>query len=534
MSISFNHPLDTVTSTAGNGSLKLIVLGGTPTNPKPIRLDSSSVIMPVKDLPTGEAGAVVFDRATLTLKYHNGTNWVELLSATEVVEPVNQQIIQILNKLNSKVESVTYSSSSIPQASISGTNLNIVFPLPSSSQGSTGLYTSAKPGSIMHYSLSSGQGVASIREQMSGQSNGQAGRNGTSGAPWITSDGWCFADGQWWTWQGEAGTITKQVPNLNQEAYLKGISTSGITKTDSVIAGGGTLSNFTFAFPNHYHGTGQMGSLYGDGRDDYYPIIGRTWYDGYQYQGVMTNGEQEYRKVMNVNGNDPQIATSTTMAIYPNGTETTITHNHNLTGIDVAHFNVAVLYNISEPSVALSEKVANQRYVLKTGDTMSGTLSIANSASISGDGTNLQLFYRTSGGGERAAIYHQSSTSTLRLRSNGGAEVSISNTGALTVPSTATITGNTIVQGKNVVRSVNGVTANTSGEITLPSAGVQDIRQTGIMYLPAHKDSGNNIAGAGACVIGAQVNGEWDNNEQLIYTWLQKLINGVWITIGRE
>ena len=54
MSISFNNPLDTMTSTGANGSLELIVLGGTPTNPRPIRFNSSSVILPVQALPAGE------------------------------------------------------------------------------------------------------------------------------------------------------------------------------------------------------------------------------------------------------------------------------------------------------------------------------------------------------------------------------------------------------------------------------------------------------------------------------------------------
>ena len=62
---------------------------------------------------------------------------------------------------------------------------------------------------------------------------------------------------------------------------------------------------------------------------------------------------------------------------------------------------------------------------------------------------------------------------------------------------------------------------------------VQDIRQSGIMNLSVA--SGNNTqAPAGGVVIGAIVNGDWDNNEILKYTWLQKNVNGTWLTIGRE
>ena len=64
MSISFNHPSNTMTST---GSLNLIVNGGNPTSPMPIRFNSTSVVMPVRALPSGESGAMVFDNGTKTM-----------------------------------------------------------------------------------------------------------------------------------------------------------------------------------------------------------------------------------------------------------------------------------------------------------------------------------------------------------------------------------------------------------------------------------------------------------------------------------
>lgn len=61
---------------------------------------------------------------------------------------------------------------------------------------------------------------------------------------------------------------------------------------------------------------------------------------------------------------------------------------------------------------------------------------------------------------------------------------------------------------------------------------VQDIRQSGIMNLAVGSNA-NTQAPAGGVVIGAIVNGTWDNNEILKYTWLQKNVNGTWLTIGR-
>ncbi|HED1541877.1 TPA: hypothetical protein R4S87_001859 [Kluyvera cryocrescens] len=61
---------------------------------------------------------------------------------------------------------------------------------------------------------------------------------------------------------------------------------------------------------------------------------------------------------------------------------------------------------------------------------------------------------------------------------------------------------------------------------------VQGMRQSGIMTLNVGSGA-NTQAAAGGVVIGARVNGDWDNNEQLKYTWLQQNINGEWVTIGR-
>ncbi|HHD2725904.1 TPA: hypothetical protein ACN014_001134 [Citrobacter freundii] len=62
---------------------------------------------------------------------------------------------------------------------------------------------------------------------------------------------------------------------------------------------------------------------------------------------------------------------------------------------------------------------------------------------------------------------------------------------------------------------------------------VQNIRQSGVAYIDAEKNSGQRLVPAGGVLIGSQVNVEWDNNEGFYYTWIQQNINGNWLTIGR-
>lgn len=457
MSISFNHPKDTMTSTS---TLNLIVLGGSPSTPRPIRFNASSVIMPVRALPTGEAGAMVFDTSSKTMKYHDGSSWIELLDASAIIAPIQISLQDIYNKLNKKVETVTYTSSAVPNASISGTNLNIVFPTPSSSgSGPSGLFTASKPGSIMHYSLSSGQGIANIREQMSGVVNGQAGRNGTQGAPYKTSDGWCLSDGMYWLWEGPSGNVLKQVPNLNQEAYLKSISLSGITKTDSPIPSSGNASNESLSVaqlpPLTFTVSGSTNAAGEHVHQQFYNPMGWSGTSGVK-DGTGRDDTGSGVHVTQPAGNHIHTFAGTTNTLGSGQT-----HTHTLMNVDVAHFNVAVLYNIAESTVALSETVANSRYVLKGGDVMTGSLTIANSATISANDTSLPLYFRNASGGERAAIYHSSSTNTLRLRSAGGSEVVISTTGALTVPSNTTIGGTLAVTGAASTGALN-----VAGQIT--------------------------------------------------------------------
>lgn len=524
MSISFNHPSNTVTSTS---TLNLIVLGGTVTTPRPLRLSASSVIMPVRELPVGEAAAMVFDTASKTMKYHNGIKWIELQDSEVILAPIEISLTDIYNRLNQKIDSVSFSTSAVPNASISGSNLNIVFPSGGGSgTGPSGLFTASKPGSIQYYALTSGQTAGSIREQMSGISGGQNGRNGSQASPWITSDGWCFADGMWWTWTGQNGTVTKQVPNLNNEAYLKTMSVNGLTKTDSRISASGNTSSVSISIaqlpPHNFSVSGET-STAGE-HNHQLPLS-----DDRAGTGRADGGNPN-----RLDGSQTTLSAGSHIHTFSATTNTIGSgqgHEHSLTSVDVNHYNVAALYNIAESSVALSENVANSRYVLKAGDTMTGTLTIATSASIKGDDNAVMLYFRNAANGERAAISHNKTNNTLRLRSSGGVEVQVNSTGGITIPGTATISGNTTVGGKNVVRSVNGVSADSSGDVTV-SAGIQDIRLGVQVQVTTHNTA---MLPSGYVCVGSKSNYN-DSNWELDTMYgcpIEKQVSGQWYVVNK-
>lgn len=528
MSISFNHPKNTMTSTS---TFNLVALGGTPTNPRPIRLNASSVIMPNRVLPTGEPGAMVFDTSSKTMKYHDGISWVELQDAKVILQPIQVSLQDIYNKLGTKVDSVSYSSSTVPSASISGSTLNINFPLTSGSGGTgpSGLYTSSKPGSIMHYSLASGMDAPSIREQMGGIAGSQTGRNGTQALPFKTSDGWCFADGTWWEWIGPNGTIVKQVPNLNQDAYLKGMNTAGVTKIDAVVKGTARTRGTVLT-------VSQLPPLK-------FTVTGRTSQDGFHTHDQITHGSDKPGSDA-LTSSRGDWAGFTIQNIQGSGThfhnvsgETNTLgsgeqHFHDMDNIDTDHYTTAILYNIAEGSVALSENSANSKYVLKSGDVMQGSLTIANLAAIQSDDTNLPLFFRNSLGGERAVIYHSSPTNTLRLRSAGGTDVAIDPTGKVIAPALEIANPSATVQGRNIVRSINNIQADVQGNVIF-SAGVNGIQLGSAIQLGQGGWRGNYGGSLPGYVMTAYESYSDSRHLAIQMRPIQMLMNSVWYTISQ-
>lgn len=526
MSISFNHPKNTVTST---GTLNLVVNGGSVNAPQPIRFSSTSVIMPVRSLPTGEAGAMVFDTATKTMKYHDGMNWIEILGEDVILSPIYNSISNIEAALGNKVDSVTYISGAVPQASISGTQLSITFPLSNGGGGSTisGLFTSSKQGSIQMYALNSGMNAGSIREQMSGVSGGQSGRNGSQTSPWVTNDGWCFADGMWWTWIGPNGAVTRQVPNLNQQAYLKPMAVNGVIQTSSIIGSSGSIGGTSLSIaqlPSHNFSFSGQTSAQGE-------HVHRQLYNPMGWNGSSSTKDGTGRDDSGSGVHITQPAGN--HFHYFSGTTNTLgsgqSHTHSLNNVDVSHFNVAVIYNIATASYALNEAAANGKYVLKSGDTMTGSLSVTSNMSVRGGATNITMSFNDNSGGERGMIYHSYTNNTLRLRANGGSEVTINNSGLLSSPSLAVTGTVATVNSQNIVRTINGISADTSGNVSLVVGSVTDIRlgtqvtenrASGTFNVPA----GNVMVGGDFSATGSQV---------LRSSPLQKQIGGTWYTVAQ-
>lgn len=464
MSLSINHPIGKVISTT---DLTFEVQGGTPTAPKPINLSASSVIMPNVQQPVGQSGAIIFDSTIKRMKYYDGQQWITWLPSSEITAPILQEIANINSKLNTKVDSVIYNSSAVPSASISGTTMYITFPTGSNSgSGTPGLFTSLPPGSITQYSLISGQTPESIREQMGGSAGSQNGRNGTQANPYVTSTGWCYSDGNYWQWNGPNGAVLQRVPNLNQNAYLKAMSTSGITKTDSVIGSSGTIGSTALSIEQlPPHAFSVTGSTNISGGHSHSQLLkgndrsGITAITASADAGVLT-------AIQNINASGDHVHTV-------NGTTNVLgsgqSHTHALNNVDVEHFNVAILYNIAQPSLALNQAAGDARYVLKAGDVMTGTLTIASSTIVRGNDTNLTLWYRDANNGERGLIYHNNSTNTIRIRANGGTEVSINNAGLLNA---STLTANTISSAGNLT-GVNAVLSNNinTGTLTVNGTG---------------------------------------------------------------
>lgn len=503
MSLSINHPSGKVTSTT---SLSFEVQGGTPTAPRNINLSASSVIMPNVQQPVGQSGAIFFDASSKRMKYYDGTQWIPWIPSSDITNPIMQDLTDIRNRLNTKVDSVIFNSSAIPSASISDTTLYITFPTGSNSGGgANGLFTSLPPGSISHYSLISGQTPASIREQMGGTSGSQAGRDGTQAKPFITNTGWCYADGNYWLWKGSDGDVIQRVPNLNQNAYLKAMSTSGITKTDSPIPSSGSVGNTVLTVgqlpPHSFNVTGSTNFTGGHTHGMQSLWSARMSIDDVRV-GVFRAGHSGYDGGVTTVAGDHSHSVSGSTNTLGSGQG----HNHTLDDVDVNHFNVAVLYNIAQPSLALNQDAGDKRYVLKAGDVMTGTLTIASSAIIRGNDNNLALWFRDSNNSERAIVYHNNSNNSINFRSNGGTEVQINNAGELTATSlkAATVTSTGNVNGVNAV-----LTGNTrTGTLTV----------TGTATASALNVSGTTNVGGALNVSGSATTGTLNVNGQITAT----------------
>lgn len=362
MSIEMLHPNDTISSTDSMIlSPKNKLSGGM------VIIDATMIKLPeIKQTPPLMSGGMYLDKLSNRMVYSNGSEWITIAKASDITDPINIELNKITTALKTKVDTVIAGVSYEPAASISGTTLYINFPTSGgggSSSNDTGLFSTAPEGAIQGYSLLSGQTHIDARSKMGEQS----GRDGSYDRPYRTRNGWCVADGNYWEWKGETDTIVKIVPNLNdQSPYLAGTPLNGRTITDRVIAASGQVDGHVLTvdeMPRHKHGIKLLHAAYDPKQDpDGYP---NTNWPTPETEAIHSENQPDYSRC------------------YPNGAGNPLgsvggnqPHTHGLTNAQPNHCNVIWLYNIAIPEKALTVAKGDGRYVLKTGDNMTGSLGI--------------------------------------------------------------------------------------------------------------------------------------------------------------
>ena len=338
-----------------------------------ITIDSSSVILPINNDESGTYGVVaatMFDKSIKRMKYHNGDEWITVFKGSDLTDPINNEISNIKNVLNTKVDTVISGVSSVPMASISGTTLYINFPVSGGGgtlpEDQTGLFTSAPEGAIQGYSLLSGQTHENARDTLGDQTSS----DGTADNPYVTRNGWCIADGKYWKWEGENGTVIRQVPNLNdQSPYLAGTPYNAKTVTDRVIAASGSIEGHALTIaemPRHKHGIRLM-----HGWDD-----NKQDAEGYPNTNWMFDPTPAYSAIHNASQPDYSWCTPNGGGNPLGSIGDSLPHSHGLTDVQPKHCNIIWMYNIAIPQAALTINKGDGRYVRKTGDNMTGSLGI--------------------------------------------------------------------------------------------------------------------------------------------------------------
>jgi len=149
--------------------------------------------------------------------------------------------------------------------------------------------------------------------------------------------------------------------------------------------------------------------------------------------------------------------------VYTENNAETNTHTHNISGIEVQHLKVAVLYNIAIPEKALNKGDADGIYVRKAGDVMSGSLNVKNQFTLYGDATLLQIPFKNAKNAEIGNVFVDSRDSSVSIRAGVSDVLKVS-------------TGNRITyNGVNLVRKVNGVAPSNDGNIDVSGIPVGGI-----------------------------------------------------------
>lgn len=453
MGIEIKHPLNTIDIYNKDLTIRVKTPSG---ESHKINLNSSCITIPVRDLPKGVAGALVVDNKDKVMKYFDGSTWISWSESKDLSKGIDVDINEIKKILNTKVDKVTYSVKNPPNASITGTTLNIVFPSAQSiPKASTGLYSSMPSGSISYYAKTNGSNMTTIRNEL----GNQTGKNGTINAPFETKTGWALADGNYW--KSSISGLVSRVPNLNRKSYLKSISVNNIVKIDNVVKGFGVikgtalkveqLPNMTFKF---------VGNTSTNGEHIHYMDI-----DQNIQLGTSNNEVQSYTDINISKSGQSSTQISGKHNHKIKGTSNTIggnqTHTHNLNNIDVSHFYVAILYNIDEPVPIMNKEIAEKEFVKKTGDTISGQLTVTDNITVKGSNPVLNF-------DDKFHINYNTSTKDIEFKFNGSStfvkykENNTLELNAINVSKSFVINGN-----KEPITSLNGVEPDVNGDISI-------------------------------------------------------------------
>lgn len=216
----------------------------------------------------------------------------------------------------------------------------------------------------------------------------------------------------------------------------------------------------------------------------------------------------------------------------------------NTTGVDKTYLDFVIGDNGGDPSGS-SIDIMRWRFQPSSSGTLTSMMELN-----SKDGINsyLRIF------GE---LWARTATIAGEFTWTGaGKGASLVLTGAFTAASARTnslvvVNNSATVGGRNIVRSVNGATADANGNVNI-NPGVQDVRWTGVSWISSSSFnavyangtwSSTTTVPAGAVVVNmadyriAEANpgkGEkWlDTVDGVGYRFLQKQVNGVWYTVG--
>lgn len=439
----------------------------------PINFSSSSVIIPNSTQRNGIKGSIIYDINGKVMKYYNGLNWIEWGNNANILDPLYEKLDDIREKLKTKVDKVEYTNSKIPMASILGSTLYIVFPIDNNRRltGTKGMSTTMPVGSISYYAKNTGETINDVRANMNIQKN-QSGRDGSINKPFISTTGWCVADGKYWEWNGEDGKVIKKVPNLNMNNYIKSINNFNQTSINEVTKSTGVLSETVLNQDNlppiKFDITGILEE---SGEHTHNVSIINSNRENSTTIKVKTTDELSIPK-FNKSSTDKQGNHSHSIDINSKVIGGNKSHTHGIDTIELDYLSVVTLFNIAETTTGMTLNDADALYVKKAGDVMSGALTVTNSLNLTYSSTGEFNYKNTSGEKIITIVDRNNSLNIIGYKTSQVFKVNRDGTLEVAILR-STSHRETLYKGRRILTSINGETTpngiSTISISTLPT-----------------------------------------------------------------